>query len=92
MVLPPQKPTIEINGTSNLPRDYEDFRLGVRVFSDVRVTISSDGEDEEWRNGKCVNIFSIYSVSVRHVFKHPQIIAEMICFDLRGPRLLTLVW
>jgi len=52
MVLPPQKPTIEINGTSNLPRDYEDFRLGVRVFSDVRVTISSDRDDiEEWRNG-----------------------------------------
>ncbi|CAG7821415.1 unnamed protein product [Allacma fusca] len=51
MVLPPQKPTIEINGTSNLPRDYEDFRLGVRVFSDVRVTISSDRDDnEEWRN------------------------------------------
>lgn len=53
MVLPPQKPTIEINGTSNLPRDYEDFRLGVRVFSDVRITISSDRDDnEEWRNGE----------------------------------------
>lgn len=56
MVLPPQKPTIEINGTSNLPRDYEDFRLGVRVFSDVRVTISSDHEDEEWRNGEPVSV------------------------------------
>jgi len=52
MVLPPQKPTIDINGTSNLPRDYEDFRLGVRVFSDARITVSSDRDDnEEWRNG-----------------------------------------
>ncbi|XP_021955255.1 calsyntenin-1 [Folsomia candida] len=57
MVLPPQKPTIEINGTSNLPRDYEDFRLGVRVFSDVRITISSDRDDnEEWRNGEPVSV------------------------------------
>lgn len=56
MVLPPQKPTIEINGTSNLPRDYEDFRLGVRVFSDVRITISSDRDDnEEWRNGEILS-------------------------------------
>lgn len=61
MVLPPQKPTIEINGTSNLPRDYEDFRLGVRVFSDVRITISSDRDDnEEWRNGNnASNIWNI---------------------------------
>jgi hypothetical protein len=45
-----------------LPRDYEDFRLGVRVFSDVRVTISSsaaeDGDSEEvqWRNDEPVSV------------------------------------
>jgi len=43
-----------------MPRDYEDFRLGVRVFSDVRITISSDREeDEEWKNGKLAALPSI---------------------------------
>ncbi|XP_034235653.1 calsyntenin-1 isoform X1 [Thrips palmi] len=41
MVLQPQEPTISINGTSNLARDYEDFRQGVRVFTDVHVTVGA---------------------------------------------------
>jgi hypothetical protein len=29
-VVPVPEPTIEISGTQNIARDYEDFKLGVR--------------------------------------------------------------
>lgn len=38
MVLRPQTPSININGTGNMARKYEDFRMGVRVLADVRIT------------------------------------------------------
>lgn len=37
MVLRPQTPSISINGTGNLARKYEDFRMGVRVLADVHI-------------------------------------------------------
>ncbi|XP_011309111.1 calsyntenin-1 [Fopius arisanus] len=37
-VLPPPRPGITVNGTSYVAREYADFRLGVRVFPDARVT------------------------------------------------------
>lgn len=37
-VLPPPRPGITVNGTSYVAREYSDFRLGVRVFPDARVT------------------------------------------------------
>lgn len=54
MVLQPQTPTIEINGTSNIAREYEDFREGVRVFTDVHITVGTPSKHEKvWRQGKC---------------------------------------
>lgn len=40
-VLPPPRPGITVNGTSYIAREYNDFRVGVRVFSDARVTAGS---------------------------------------------------
>uniref|UniRef100_A0A0K8SB61 Cadherin domain-containing protein n=1 Tax=Lygus hesperus TaxID=30085 RepID=A0A0K8SB61_LYGHE len=40
MVLPPQQPTLIINGSSNLASDYHDFRKGVHVFADVHISVS----------------------------------------------------
>ncbi|KAK5638899.1 hypothetical protein RI129_013194 [Pyrocoelia pectoralis] len=37
MVLRPQTPTININGTGNMARKYADFRLGVRVLPDIHI-------------------------------------------------------
>ncbi|XP_014246637.1 calsyntenin-1 isoform X2 [Cimex lectularius] len=44
MVLPPQQPTLVINGSANLASDYHDFRQGVRVFTDLHITVSPPGE------------------------------------------------
>ncbi|XP_022906089.1 calsyntenin-1 [Onthophagus taurus] len=51
MVLRPQTPSITLNGTGNLARKYEDFRMGVRVLADVRIS-------GEQKLDKCV--LSIY--------------------------------
>lgn len=52
MVLQPQTPTIEINGTSNIAREYEDFREGVRVFTDIHITVGTPKKhDKVWRQG-----------------------------------------
>lgn len=37
MVLRPQTPSIILNGTGNMARKYDDFRLGVRVLADVHI-------------------------------------------------------
>lgn len=56
MVLQPQEPTISINGTSNLARDYEDFRQGVRVFTDVHVTVGA-ANGIKHTHGMFINLF-----------------------------------
>lgn len=50
MVLPPQQPSLVINGTANLASDYHDFRQGVKVFPDVHVAVSPPGKP--WKHGK----------------------------------------
>ncbi|KAL7303254.1 hypothetical protein TKK_0004453 [Trichogramma kaykai] len=40
-VLPPPRPGITVNGTSYVAREYSDFRVGVRVFPDAKVTAGS---------------------------------------------------
>lgn len=38
MVLRPQTPSILLNGTGNMARKYEDFRMGVRVLADIHIS------------------------------------------------------
>lgn len=38
MVLKPQTPSIHLNGTGNMARKYEDFRMGVKVLADIHIT------------------------------------------------------
>lgn len=54
MVLQPQQPSIEINGTSNLARDYQDFRNGVRVFTDLHITVQPTGK--MWKHGEPMSV------------------------------------
>lgn len=42
MVLQPQQPSITINGSNNVAREYHDFRSGVRIFPDLKITIDHD--------------------------------------------------
>lgn len=41
MVLQPQTPSINVNGTTNIAREYSDFRQGVRIFADIHVQVLS---------------------------------------------------
>jgi hypothetical protein len=46
LVLPVPRPTITLAGSRNLSRGYEDFKRGVRIFSDIRLSVSRpEGED-----------------------------------------------
>ncbi|XP_063219029.1 calsyntenin-1 [Bacillus rossius redtenbacheri] len=56
MVLQPQQPSIEINGTGNIAREYEDFRLGVRVFTDVHITVGHAKGQKPWKHGEPVSV------------------------------------
>lgn len=50
MVLQPQQPSITINGTVNVARDYQDFRQGVHVFTDLHISVLPAGKP--WKHGK----------------------------------------
>lgn len=55
MVLQPQQPSITINGSSNVAREYHDFRAGVRIFPDLKITVDHDEKhrkESEYTNGK----------------------------------------
>merc|ERR1719445_693936 len=45
LVLPVPQPTITISGTENISREYEPFKRGVRIFADLRISVSR-GEGE----------------------------------------------
>jgi hypothetical protein len=61
MVLQPQQPSIDINGTGNVAREYEDFRLGVRVFTDVHVTVGQVKGQKQWKHGMKFHISMIHA-------------------------------
>ena len=47
LVLPVPQPTISLTATENLTRGYEDFKKGVRVFGDLKISVSRSEEDSE---------------------------------------------
>jgi len=51
-VIPVPEPNIEISGTEDISRDYEDFKMGVRVFADVRIVMTTGNANG---NGEPVN-------------------------------------
>lgn len=59
MVLQPQQPSIDINGTGNVAREYEDFRLGVRVFTDVHITVGQVKGQKQWKHG--IKLYMIFT-------------------------------
>ena len=46
MVLTSDQPTISLNGTPNLAREYEAFMQGIELFSTVSVIINQEQESE----------------------------------------------
>ena len=36
-----QEPTIQVSGTKSISREYDDFKLGVRIFADVHITMTT---------------------------------------------------
>ncbi|CAH2061138.1 unnamed protein product, partial [Iphiclides podalirius] len=46
MVLPPQTPRVQLNGSGDAARDYAHFRQGLRVFPDLRVRVLARDEQE----------------------------------------------
>lgn len=68
MVLQPQQPSIEINGTANLARDYQDFRNGVRVFTDLHISVQPAGK--LWKHGNC---------NLWNYFQHIWFICRLLC-------------
>ncbi|XP_013773618.1 calsyntenin-1-like [Limulus polyphemus] len=46
MVLKPDLPVITINGTSNLAREYEAFKLGIELFNTVSLSVNQHHEEE----------------------------------------------
>jgi len=42
-----------------MARNYEDFRAGVRAFTDVRITVGSSGNKKAWAHGKSIADFAV---------------------------------
>ena len=51
VVLPPEQPSITLNGTSNIGHDYESFIQGIDLFSTVTISMNHEVEKDEITNG-----------------------------------------
>lgn len=51
-VIPVPEPVVHISGTSDISREYEDFKLGVRIFADVHIVMTTGSPTG---NGEPVN-------------------------------------
>ena len=40
-VIPVPEPVVHISGTSDISREYEDFKLGVRIFADIHIVMTT---------------------------------------------------
>lgn len=47
VVLPPEQPSITLNGTSNVGHDYESFIQGVDLFSSVTISMNHEVEKDD---------------------------------------------
>ena len=47
MVMPAEQPSISINGTPNLAREYESFMQGIELFSSISIFVNQENESEE---------------------------------------------
>ncbi len=54
-VAPTQEPKIEIGGTDDIDREYDDFKLGVRIFADVHIVMTTGDSGVGGGNGEPVN-------------------------------------
>ena len=62
VVLPPEQPSITLNGTSNLAREYESFIQGIELFSTVSLVVKNEpeviseaAEEDDWNDEKSKN-------------------------------------
>ena len=46
VVLPPERPSISLNGTANLAREYESFKQGIELFSTVLIQVNHEEEQD----------------------------------------------
>ncbi len=47
MVMPTDQPSIALNGTPNLAREYEAFMQGIELFSTVSILINQEADTED---------------------------------------------
>ena len=58
------EPTIQISGTNDISRDYEDFKLGVRIFADVHILMTTSSSS----GGKAlIFIISLISAYIKFI-------------------------
>ena len=48
------EPTIQISGTSDISREYEDFKLGVRIFADVHIVMTTASDAAGGKRSLCL--------------------------------------
>lgn len=50
MVMPADPPTISINGTPNLAREYDSFMQGIELFSSVSIFVNQENDEDDTDN------------------------------------------
>ena len=56
-VIPVPEPVVHISGTSDISREYEDFKLGVRIFADVHIVMTTGSPTGNGNNIFCLFCF-----------------------------------
>ena len=68
-VIPVPEPVVHISGTSDISREYEDFKLGVRIFADVHIVMttgSPTGNGKSCFGNNPYNLFVIFKEMIMH--------------------------
>ena len=50
IVLPPEQPSITLNGTPNIASDYEGFVQGIELFSSISISVNHESEEDSVDN------------------------------------------
>ena len=68
-VIPVPEPVVHISGTSDISREYEDFKLGVRIFADVHIVMttgSPTGNGKSFFGNNPDNLFFIFKEMIMY--------------------------
>ena len=76
-VIPVPEPVVHISGTSDISREYEDFKLGVRIFADVHIVMTTGSPTGNGKLCYAMTLRNIYSPEKKQIPPTKELFSKM---------------